>query len=54
MIATWIGGLFTVHFPTIDVKLIVTMALACFILAIIVAFLAKRTLGSATESPINL
>jgi hypothetical protein len=30
MIATWIGGLFTVHFPAIDVKLIVTMALACF------------------------
>ena len=50
MIATWIGGLFTVHFPAIDVKLIVTMALACFILSIIVAFFAKRTLRSSTDS----
>lgn len=53
MIATWIGGLFTVHFPAIDVKLIVSMSVACFILAIIIAFLAKRTLGASTDSPIN-
>jgi len=47
MIATWIGGMFIVHFPAIDVKLIVFMSLACFILATIIAFLSKRTLRSS-------
>ena len=44
MIATWVGGMFLNEFPTAGVKYIVYMSLACFIVAIIVAFLAKRTL----------
>ncbi|MFA7522494.1 MAG: MFS transporter [Halothiobacillaceae bacterium] len=51
MIATWIGGLFLIHFPASGVKLIVYMSLACFILAIIIAFLSKRTLGSSSSLP---
>lgn len=47
MIATWVGGMLLVHFPTTGVKLIVYMSLVCFVLAIIIAFLAKRTLQSS-------
>lgn len=46
MIATWVGGMFLNDFPTAGVKYILYMSLACFIVAIIVAFLAKRTLRS--------
>ena len=48
MIATWIGGLLLAGFPgSSGVKGIVYMSLACFIVATIVAFLAKRTLRSS-------
>lgn len=47
MIATWVGGMLLSDFPTIGVKGIVYMSLACFTLAIIIAFLAKRTLRSS-------
>ena len=53
MIATWIGGMFLVNFPASGVKLIVCMSLVCFILAIIIAFLAKRTLRSSAGSSPN-
>jgi predicted MFS family arabinose efflux permease len=51
MIATWIGGMLLIHFPTNGIKLIVAMSLVCFILAIIVAFFAKRTLGTSSGTP---
>ena len=47
MVATWVGGMLLVHFPASGVKLVVVLSLACFILAIAIAFLAKRTLGSS-------
>lgn len=47
MIATWVGGMFLNDFPTAGIKYIVYMSLACFIVAIVIAFLAKRTLRSA-------
>jgi predicted MFS family arabinose efflux permease len=48
MIATWVGGMLLNNFPTTGVKYIVVMSLVCFMLAIIIAFLAKRTLRSAS------
>ncbi len=51
MIATWVGGMLLIHFPANGIKLIVVMSLVCFILAIIVAFLAKRTLGTSSGMP---
>jgi len=51
MSATWVGGMMLNDFPTTGVKRIVYMSLACFIVAILVAFLAKRTLRSATGPP---
>lgn len=53
MIATWVGGMFLSHSPAVGVKRIVYMSLACFIVAIIVAFLAKRTLRSSAGSSTN-
>ncbi|WP_220463544.1 MFS transporter [Sediminihaliea albiluteola] len=53
MIATWIGGMLLVYFPDKGVKLIVYSSLACFILAIILAFFAKRTLGASSASAIH-
>ena len=47
MVATWVGGMLLVHFPENGVKLIVYMSLACFALATIIAFLARRTLRSS-------
>lgn len=47
MIATWVGGMLLNHSPSDGVKHIVYMSLACFIAAIIIAFLAKRTLRSS-------
>jgi predicted MFS family arabinose efflux permease len=51
MVATWVGGMLLVHFPTSGVKLVVYMSLACFVLAIIIAFLSRRTLSSSTGTP---
>ncbi|GMU35237.1 MAG: MFS transporter [Planctomycetia bacterium] len=48
--ATWVGGMLLSDFPITGVKRIVYMSLACFVLAIIIAFLAKRTLRSSTGS----
>lgn len=53
MVATWIGGLLLINFPASGVKLIVYMSLACFVLAIAIAFLAKRTLGSSRAPSTN-
>jgi predicted MFS family arabinose efflux permease len=47
MIATWVGGLLLTDFPTSGVKRIVYQSLGGFIAAIIIAFLAKRTLRSS-------
>lgn len=53
MIATWVGGMMLGNFPTSGVKRIVIMSLVCFILAIIIAFLAKRTLRSSSIASTN-
>lgn len=50
MIATWVGGMLLHNFPENGVRLIVYLSLACFILAMTVAFFAKRTLGSSPGS----
>lgn len=50
MVATGVGGMLLLHFPASGVKLVVYLSLACFILAIAIAFLAKRTLGSSPAS----
>lgn len=50
MIATWIGGQFLAHLPESGVKAIVYLSLACFILAIIVAFAATRTTRATSPS----
>lgn len=47
MIATWAGGLLLGGAPGSGARSIVYMSLACFILATIVAFLARRTLRSS-------
>jgi predicted MFS family arabinose efflux permease len=48
MIATWIGGLLLAGFPgSSGVEAIVYMSLVCFVLATIIASLAKRTLRSS-------
>ncbi|MCL4684411.1 MFS transporter [Myxococcota bacterium] len=49
MSATWVGGMMLSDFPTTGVKRIVYMSLACFIVAAIVAFLARRTLRSSSS-----
>lgn len=48
MFATWAGGMLLIHFPENGVKLIVYMSLACFALAMIIAYLARRTLRSSS------
>ncbi|KIQ96647.1 Major facilitator family transporter [Lysobacter sp. A03] len=47
MIATWVGGMLLNRSPSEGVKHIVYMSLACFIAAIVIAFLARRTLRSS-------
>ncbi len=47
MAATWVGGMLLNNSPSAGVKHIVYLSLACFIAAIIVALLAKRTLRSS-------
>jgi len=53
MVATWIGGMLLVNFPASGVQLIVYMSLVCFVLAIAIAFLAKRTLRSSSGLSTN-
>ena len=53
MVATWVGGMLLVNFPASGVQLIVYMSLVCFVLAIIIAFLAKRTLRSSSGLSTN-
>ena len=53
MVATWLGGLLLINFPASGVKLVVYLSLACFVLAIVIAFLARRTLGSSTAPSAN-
>lgn len=53
MIATWVGGMLLSDFPGTGVKHVVYMSLVCFVLAIIVAFLAKRTLHSSSGTATN-
>ncbi|MCL4746734.1 MAG: MFS transporter, partial [Burkholderiaceae bacterium] len=50
MTATWVGGMLLSDSPTTGVKRTVYMSLVCFVLAILVAFLAKRTLRSSSDS----
>jgi predicted MFS family arabinose efflux permease len=47
MSATWVGGMMLSDLPTTGVRRIVYLSLACFVLAAIVALLAKRTLRSS-------
>ncbi len=47
MIATWLGGLLLTGFPGTGIRHVVYMSLACFVLATIIAFLARRTLRSS-------
>ena len=53
MVATWVGGILLVNFPASGVQLIVYLSLACFALAIAIAFLAKRTLRSSSGLSTN-
>ena len=53
MVATWIGGMLLVNSPARGVQLIVYMSLVCFVLAIAIAFLAKRTLRSSSGLSTN-
>src|SRR5690606_30075383 len=46
MMATWIGGLILVHLPQVGVSGIVYLSIICFVPAMIIAFLARRTLAS--------
>lgn len=47
MIATWVGGMLLTDSPRTGVRSIVYMSLACFMLATIFAFFARRTLRSS-------
>ncbi len=49
MIATWVGGMLLNRSPSEGVKHIVYVSLACFIAAIVIAFLARRTLRSSSS-----
>ncbi len=53
MVATWVGGMLLINFPASGVKLIIVLSLVCFVLAIAIAFLAKRTLGSSSIPSTN-
>lgn len=46
MIATWVGGLLLTRFPESGVRGIVYLSVTCFILATVLAVVAKRTLDS--------
>ena len=53
MSASWVGGMFLHDSSTAGVQRIVYMSLGCFVLAIIVAVLARRTLGSSPDPSTN-
>lgn len=53
MVATWIGGMLLTHFPISGIRGVVYMSVVCFVLATVIAFLAKRTLCSAPASSSN-
>ncbi|WP_211300683.1 MFS transporter [Simplicispira suum] len=53
MVATWVGGMLLINFPDGGVKLVVVLSLVCFILAIVIAFLARRTLGPSSGLSTN-
>lgn len=46
MIATWLGGLILVHLPGLGVIGIGYLSVICFVPAMIIAFMAKKTLSS--------
>ena len=46
MIATWLGGLILTHMTNVGVFGIVYLSILCFIPAIIIAFMAQKTLNS--------
>ncbi len=46
MTATWIGGLILINMPQIGVYGIVYLSIICFVPAMIIAFIAKKTLSS--------
>ena len=46
MTATWIGGLILVNMPQVGVYGIVYLSIICFVPAMIIAFIAKKTLSS--------
>lgn len=46
MIATWLGGLILTHMTNVGVLGIVYLSILCFIPAIIIAFMAQKTLSS--------
>lgn len=47
MIATWVGGLILVYMPQVGVFGIVYLSILCFVPAIMIAFMAHKTLGSS-------
>lgn len=53
MVATWVGGMLLNASAANGVKHIVYLSVTCFVAAIIVAFLAKRTLRSTPVSATN-
>lgn len=54
MIATWLGGVLLLRFPDSGVNGIVYVSIVCFILATIIAFMARRTLRSSAPEPDNI
>lgn len=50
MIATWLGGLILTHMTNLGVFGIVYLSILCFVPAIIIAFMAQKTLNSAAVS----
>ncbi|MEP6482340.1 MAG: MFS transporter [Rhodoglobus sp.] len=53
MAATWIGGMLLGRFATGGVKWVVYLSLSCFVLAIVVAFFARRTLHPSSPAPVT-
>lgn len=47
MIATWVGGILLTRFPEAGINGIVYLSLICFVLAALLALVAKRTLRSS-------
>ncbi|MBS0318478.1 MAG: MFS transporter [Proteobacteria bacterium] len=53
MIATWIGGLLLTQLPESGVKGIVVLSLACFVAAIVVAFVVSRTMRASSPAVVK-